>query len=397
MQVNNTTQTANTPSSIKNNSEQSDTKFDDIYNQKISELDKEKIVDGPIPPEAIEQMKQKYKDSFTDERYEEILEKLDIKNLSDEDKELFKSIIDDRHISYDEVKDLSYEQMETLKQFTATTEKFDSYEEIAVLHTDFKVERLFQIPLISDNETFNKSVLEMAKKFESDEEVRDFMAMVTGTWNFPNDEPNHIDYDTQDPDIVLRDIIYNLEEKLETTTKVKEVEFYKNAINLYTGLLNTFDKLSGKDMSGVMSDEEYFVDIREDLIEDLMSILRTGLTISEIESIEKLIADINKLIEDSKEQDISEGTIKEMIQKLKSDIEKLQERMGIQSEENPEGDLNSASHSKETEGLSVDMKILKSVVQSLEEELIKIKEKNDDTNFTSTDDELQLRELLQQK
>ncbi len=396
MQVNNTTQMVNTPSGIKSNTEQSETNFSDIYNKKISELDKDKIIDGPIPPEVIEQMRQEYKDSFTDERYEEILEKLDIKNLSDEDKELFKSIIDDRHISYDEVKDLSYEQMETLKQFTAT-EKFDSYKEIAVLHTDFKVEKLFQIPLISDNKTFNKSVLEMAKNFESDEEVRDFMAMVTGTWNFPYDEPNHIDYDTQDPDIVLRDIIYNLEEKLETTTKVKEMEFYKNAINLYTGLLNTFDKLSGEDMSGVMSDEEYYVNIREDLIEDLMSILRTGLTVSEIESIEKLIADINKLIEDSKEQDISEDTIKEMIQKLKNDIAKLQDRMGIQSEENSEGDLSSASDNKETEGLSVDMKILKSIVQNLEKELTKIKEKSDDTNFTSTDDELQLRELLQQK
>jgi len=380
-----------------NNNTKSDTKFDDIYNQKISEIDKEMIVDGPIPPEAIEQMKQESKDSFTDEKYEEILKKLDIKNLSDEDKDLFKSIINDKHISYDEVKDLSYEQMETLKKFTATTEKFDSYEEIAVLHTDFKVEKLFQIPLISDNKTFNKSVLEMAKNFESDEEVRDFMAMVTGTWNFPYDEPNHIDYDIQDPDIVLRDIIYKLEEKLETTTKVKEVEFYKNAINLYTSLLNTFDKLSGKDMSGVMSDEEYFVDIREDLIEDLISILRTGLTVSEIESIEKLIADINKLIEDSKEQDISENTIKEMIQKLKSDIEKLQERMGIQSEENPEGDLSSVSENKETEGLSIDMKILKSIVQNLEKELTKIKEKSDDINFTSTTEELKLREILQQK
>ena len=46
-------------------------------------------------------------------------------------------------------------------------------------------------------------------------------------------------------------------------------------------------------------------------------------------------------------------------------------KIETKSEENPEGDLSLASDNKETEGLSIDMKILKSIVQSFKKNLLR--------------------------
>lgn len=389
MEVNNTTQTTKSTSTNSTKSKTIVTNNSQFNNMIISQKD----IKAELPRDAWQQQERLYREEFTDEKYEELLKKLDIKNLNDDEKKLYKSIIDDRIITKEEIDNLSYEEILTLQKFTMDKDSEGKDIDVIPIGYYYDAGYILNIPLISDNENFNKSVFEMVKKIDDKDEVQKFMVLVTGTHNFPYDEKNHIDYDTEYPDTVLRDLISEYETKLESSSRGKDIEYYKNTINLYTGLLNTYDKLSGEDMSGVMTDEEYFVNIREDLINDLISMLKTGLTVSEIESLEKLIADINKLIDDSKEKDISKKRVDDLIKKLEQKLEKLQKRMGGDGTIETDKDLET-SDTNSTE-LTHSMKEFKSIVLSLEKELNKIKEENKNLNHTSsTQEELMLREKL---
>jgi hypothetical protein len=383
VQVNTSTNTTYTNTTNKNNKTNHSNDFSNLINAKISEL---KVSDKQLPEDAHKQLQKQYKESFTDEKYDELIEKLEIKDLSDGDKTLIKSIIDDRVVTKDEIEDLSYEQIVTLNKFIMQKDANGDYIEETQISTNYAVSNILNIPLISDNETFNKTIFEKAIHME---DSRSFMALVTGTWNFPYDEPNHIDYDTNDPDVVLRDLISKYETRLETSKKVVEIEYYKNSINIYQSLLNNYEINSDENKAGVIDNKEYFVDLKEELIEDLLSLIKTGLTVSEVESLEKLIADINQLIEDSKERDVSEKKIEDLIKKLEQKLEELQRRMGGDGEIEADKDMEiSQAGSKQ---LTHSMKEFKSMVLSLKYALDEIKEQSTKPEPFSTHEELQLR------
>ena len=390
MQVTSTTKITSDNTSKNQNNNNSTSDFNDILNKNISSI---KITNEPLPDDAIEKMRQQYKDDMTDEKFDELLKKLDINNLNDEEKKLYKSIIDDRVITKDEINDLSYEQIVTLNKFIMKKDSNNEYIDETSISMYYDVSNILNIPLISDDENFNKVIFEEAIGME---DTRGFMALVTGTYNFPWDKNNHIDYDSKDPDEVLRNLIYDYEMKLETSNKTEVMEFYKNVINLYSNLLENYERISGEDMSGVVTQDEYLVNIREDLIDDLMSIIKTGLTVSEVESLEKLIADINKLIDESKENEVSAEKVEDMIKRLEQKLQELQKRMGGKGE--IEADKNLVTSETNYKELTHSMKEFKSMVLSLEKALNKIKEESvKNESFSSTQDELILREQLKNK
>ncbi|RLA84355.1 MAG: hypothetical protein DRG78_01695 [Epsilonproteobacteria bacterium] len=348
------------------------------------------ISKDPLPADAYEKIKQGYKDNFTDEKYDELIEKLDIKNLSDSDKELIKTIIDDRVITKDEINDLSYEQIVTLNKFIMKKDSNNNYIEETMVSMYYDVSNIMNIPLISNDENFNKTIFNQAIDME---DTRGYMALITGTHNFPWDKNNHIDYNSGDPDDILRELIYDYEQKLETSTKIEVIEYYKNAINIFSNLIEDYDRLKGEDMSGIDNQDNYNFDIIEDLFNDLMSIIRTGLTVSEIESLEKLTAEINKLINDSENKEVSSKKVEDMIKLLEQKLEELQKRLGGSGEIDADKNLETKHSNSKT--INQTMKDFKSMVKSLEIELDKIKEQNKRyDSFSSTQDELNLREQL---
>ncbi len=379
MTVNNTIQNTNSTSQINNNTtnqkNKSNQKFDDILNIHIQDK---------LPSDAFEKQRQIYRDDMTDEKFESVLKDLGINNLNDEEKEFYKSIVDDRLITRDEIKDLSYEQIETLNKFRATTQNTntDNINDFFVsCYVD--VSNILNIPLVSNDEDFNKAIYESMKDMD---DTREFMALVTGSYNFPFEAP--IDYNTTSPYDVLTAQIQIYEEKLENSTRVEDNPYYKRVIGIYSDLLQTYDEIREKNVTRETTYDDEIIDVKADLFADLISLLKTGLTISEVEYIEKLTSNINNLIEESETNDISKDKLEDMIKELKEKIAEIQKRFG----EKDGKETTKESLGEDSEGLSLTMKEFKSIVLTLEKTFTQLKEKNSRPDVISTQDELKLRE-----
>ncbi len=80
-----------------------------------------------------------------------------------------------------------------------------------------------------------------------------------------------------------------------------------------------------------------------------------------------------------------------MIEKLEKEIAKLQKRMGIDEIIQPDEHKDT----KESQGLNQAMKTFRSMINSLQDNLIKIQEKANETHgYSSTQDEMILRKQL---
>jgi len=374
--------------------EQTDYENIELMNKKISELI---ISDRPLPSDAYEKIKQQYIDSMTDEKFDELVDKLGINSLSDSDKALFKSIIADRHISDEEIKGLSYEQMKTLGKFVFKEDENGKYIEETLINTDIKAGTLLSIPVLSKDNNFNKALFSMVEKMDDNMQIIGFMYPITGTSHsskiiaFPLLQ--HINYDNNPKNIdeIIQDLIDVYELKLKNTLKANDVEYYQNQISMYTDLYNLYSEFKGE-KENKLDTQEYTIDIRQQLIDDLLSVMNTGLSISEIEELEKLVKDINQLIEESKTKKVSVKRVEDMIEKLELKLEELSRRLGIKGEIEVDKNLELEN----TEGLSQIMKDFKSVVQSLKNALDEIKEKKELTQQTSTDEELKLIKQLKE-
>lgn len=330
----------------------------------------------------------------TDEQFNNLVEKLNLEHMQKEDKELFKSIIEDRYISDDEVKDLSYEQMETLGKFIFIKEGKYGYVKESLINTDPKAGTLLSIPIITDDKNFNKSVFEIVEKMDDKYEIQQFMWPITGTPHssqliaFPEIQANH--YNGKDMGKVLDDLLSNYKTRLDNSTRANVMQYFQTKIAQFTDLLNLYNEISenGKEK---IENEKYLLDIKFDLVEDLLSMIKTGFTVSEMESLERIISEINKLIDDSKDDKVSKEKIEDMISKLEAEIAKLQDRLNI--EITPTED--NTNENSDTENLTNVMKEFKSIVKSLENVLDQIKEESTKLiKSVNTDDELRLREKL---
>ena len=329
---------------------------------------------------------------LSQKQFENLINKLDLKGLSQKEKELYKSIIEDGYISNKEIKDLSYEEVKTLGKFVFKKDDSGEYIDETLINSDLKAGTLLSTAVISDNEDFNKSVFKMVEKLEKDEDITSFMYLITGTFHsnkliaFP--ELQEIKYEGKDIKELLEDRISTFEGMLEVSASAELSKTLKSVINQFEDLLNIFDNISkGEKQSS--SKSSYNVDITQELIDDLMSMMETGLTKTEIEALEKLITQIKNKIEDSKEEKVAEEEIEELLKELENKIKEIKQR--VTGDDTVE--VNKESKNIDKEGLSIKMQEFKSMVQSLEKTLEKVQEEaNKATAFTSSHEELMLRE-----
>jgi hypothetical protein len=372
----------------------------DLRHEKLNKIGLEELIlnninitDEILPSDAVEELKKQYKESFTNEKFEELLIKLDIKNLSKEEKELYKSIIDDRYISDDEISNLSYNQMETLGKFIFIKNGKDRYVEESLINTDLKAGTLLSIPIISNDKNFNKALFSMVETMNDERTIIDFMYPITGTHHtakliaFP--EIQHKNYNGKDMSKVLGNMIEQYKTLLDGTIKANGVEHYQNKIAQFTDLFNLYQDFLGNEDSK-LEKEEYIYNLREYLLDDFISILKTGLTVSEVEQFEKTIAKIDKLIEDSEKKEILDIEIKDMIKKLKEELEEIYRRLGGRGEIEIDKNLETQN----SDGLTQTMKEFKSIVSSLKKALEEITTKGIKDDSMSIDDELKLIEKL---
>ena len=328
----------------------------------------------------------------TDDEFNNLVEKLNLEHMQKEDKELYKSIIEDRYISNDEIKNLSYKQIETLGKFIFVKEGKNGYIEESLINTDLKAGTLLSIPLITDDENFNKAIFEMVEKMDNDKDIQQFMWPITGTPHsssliaFPEIQAKY--YNGKDMGEVLDNLISDYKTSVDNSTNANDMKYYQTKISQFTDLLNLYNEFSENGEEKI-DNEKYIFDIRLDLVADLLSMIKTGFTVSEIESLERLISEINKLIDDSKDKKVSEEKIKDMIQKLEEELLKLQDRLNTQVVKNDD----TSNEESDTENLTNVMREFKSIVKSLEDSLDQIKEDSTQLIKTmNTDDELRLRE-----
>ncbi len=340
---------------------------------------------------------EKYDDSkLTQEQFDKLIDKLDLNYLSQDEKELYKSIIDNGYISNEEIKDLSYEEMKTLGKFVFKKDESGEYIDETLLNSDMKAGTLLSTAVISDNDDFNKSVFKMVENLEKDEDITNFMYLITGTFHsnkliaFP--QLQEIDYKGKDIKEFLEDKISTFEDMLEVSASSELSKVLKGVINQFDDLLGLFNSIS-KNKDEPTTKSSYEVDITQKLIDDLFSLMETGLTKTELESIEKLMNQIKEKIEDSKEKKVSEDKIRELLKELEDKIKEIQKRvMG-----NDKIEIEKDSKNIKDDELSVNMQEFKSTLQSLKIALEKIKEEGTNkTNPLSSHEELSLREQLNQ-
>ena len=331
----------------------------------------------------------------TDEEFNNLVKKLDLEDMNKDDMALFKSIIEDRFISNDEIKGLSYEQMETLGKFVFVEEGQYGYVEESLINADYKAGTLLSIPIITNDTKFNKAVFSMVEQMDDIKEIKLFVAPITGTDKtnkliaFPELQSKH--YNGKDMAKVLNDLVSDFQTSFDNSKTNEEREYYHTKTNQYIDLLNLYNEFSQNGEEKI-ENEKYLLDIQFDLVEDLLSMMKTGFTVSELEALEKLISEINKLIEDSKEDKVSKEKIEDLIKTLETEIQKLEDRLNIKTttEEN--------NNNEDTKNLTNLMKEFKSIVQSLEDSLNQIKEEATKLlPIVNTDDELKLREALKNK
>jgi len=224
-------------------------------------------------------------------------------NISPEDEALFKSITKDNYVSYDEIKNLSYEQIVQIKDFVMKKDEKNNYIQSSFMDHDKKAGMLLGTTAISDNNTFNKAIFNIARKIDDEKILETFMYDMTGTkWSdklmaYP--EFQEIDYSKKDVQEYLADKLASYQIKLDTATDKESKEFYQDMINRLQGLTNHYKSLQGE---SIHDNTDPFERIRA-LVKDLISVIKTGFTIEELEYIEKLIEEIRKLLKERADAD----------------------------------------------------------------------------------------------
>lgn len=135
-------------------------------------------------------------------------------------------------------------------------------------------------------------------------------------------------------------------------------------------------------------------EVTQALIADIMSVLRTGHTVAELEEIEKLLQEIQKRIkEESTNKSVSTDDIKEMMERLERAIQKLQkDNSGVVIKEVKETNTTTQN----TNTLSSELSALNERVKEAAQTINEIKKDPSLTvDPTNTHDELSL--ILQLK
>ena len=102
---------------------------------------------------------------ITESKFDSLLEKLQIKDFSEEDKNLFQSIIKDRKITEEEYNNLSYSQSKKLNQIISRSDLSGNFiPDTFVFFEKLSMAPLISVHNISDDDIYNEAVFNTIKK-----------------------------------------------------------------------------------------------------------------------------------------------------------------------------------------------------------------------------------------
>ncbi len=279
--------------------------------------------------------------------------------ISERNKTLYESITEDNYLSYDEIKDLSYEQIVEIKDFVLKKDNEGNYIQRSFMDHDKKAGMLLGTISITQDSTFNKAIFNIAKNIDNDKIFDTFMFDITGTqfsdqmMAYP--ELQNVDYSKGTTDY-LANKLASYQVKLDVSQDDETKEFYQDMINAFQGLTNQHKSLKGESIHD-NSDSNAKI---EALLKDLISVIKTGFTESELEYMEQLLEEIRKLLKEKDDEDsqTSNEEIEKQIKALEDAVFDLEKKiLGVIIINPDEEEDVDASDSPESAGLSVEERL----------------------------------------
>lgn len=188
-----------------------------------------------------------YREETTKSEFLEMLEELDVTNLTDNEKDLFFSIVKNKYISDEEIMSLSYDQVKKMKELIIEKDKEgEEYIKASLISASLKANSLMTTSMISEDETFNKSVFNMIKDMPDGKEAVKLIGLLTGSTNVSDvvawdeyiDDKN---FDFQR--IYDKDLTKFIENKIKYFEGQLEQELSTSERKIYEKVVSTFKTL----------------------------------------------------------------------------------------------------------------------------------------------------------
>ena len=196
--------------------------------------------------EYIQLTKEHYEGKFSNRNFTEFIDKLGMGDLSDDEKELYKSIIKDRWVTNEEVSSLSYEQLKTLSKFYESSDDNEKYIGDSDIPTDYKAQQLMRTVNISNDDVYNKMIFDRISSMQNDEEISAYMSVITANEeSFYHDmAQDKLSNPSKSPKVVLEYLISLTETKVADAKTTDDKILYESMLGIYKELEKEYiDKL----------------------------------------------------------------------------------------------------------------------------------------------------------
>ncbi|PLY10362.1 MAG: hypothetical protein C0626_05100 [Arcobacter sp.] len=177
--------------------------------------------------------------------FDELMDKLDISNLNNREKELFRTILEDKEISNIEMDKLSYEEMKKINQFIFKKDEKGEIIDDTLIRTNSRINALLRTTELTDDETFNQVLFNTVKSMNDIYEINNFLNPILNLISekfTAFDEVNSINFITEDMNKVLDELIKTFDEHYQETEYDEIKEHYLSVINKYQDLKEQYNK-----------------------------------------------------------------------------------------------------------------------------------------------------------
>ena len=291
---------------------------------------------------------------------------------------LFKTILEDNAITYEEIEELSYEEIIELTNYYMSKDEDGEFIPNPRINVERKAGMLLSSTVMSQNENFNKAIFHSIRQIEDEKFLETFMYDITGTTlsdkiiAYPELQEEKF---KDGIDKFITETLAKYEAKLDIAENDEEKEQYEALIGIFTKLDHMKKSFNNE---SIHEQKDNFIERMRALVDDIISVIKTGFSLEELEYIEKLLNEIKKRIRESRESGIdAEEDINKMIKELERAVAELQKRFTgmatIEAETDSLQDAEKADLS--TDGLNFEARIdalEKSIEQMRSGQLIEI-------------------------
>ena len=175
------------------------------------------------------------------DEFDQLLDKLNIKNLSQSEKEMFRAILEDDEFSNMEMDKLSFEEMKKISQLLSGWDKGENFEDKLSVRYGSKTAALLSTVNATDDDIFNKALFEKVKQMDDIDEINDFLTPFLN--NIYEKLKEYKDIVKLDMNEILIDIIADFKEYYNKAEDNEVRKHYKEIIEVYSEFKDFYNAL----------------------------------------------------------------------------------------------------------------------------------------------------------